>query len=191
VRKHIAAAVALLALSMAACNGGSTLSNGYAPTAQATHRATPTPSPKPTAKPTASPTAKPTVSPSGSPYPCNNAQFLTDQQEFGEGKISADQPVDVCGTVTQVLPSKTTSSGLHGYFYLQVASGTTIEIVCDLGQMDAPSWPSWLAVGDYAYVQGRYYYDNASSQGIDWTHHGTDSDWSHPGYVVMNGTLYQ
>jgi hypothetical protein len=40
-------------------------------------------------------------------------------------------------------------------------------------------------------VQGRYYYDSASSQGIDWTHHGTSRSWGSPGYVVVAGTEYQ
>ena len=123
-------------------------------------------------------------------FPCNNSQFLQDQQEFENGEISADQFEDVCGMVTAVLPAKKTRSGNHGYFYVQVASGVTIEIVSDLDQMNAPKWP-WVAVGDTTYVQGRYYYDNDDSQGIDWTHHGTSSSWPHAGYVVVNGTEYQ
>jgi len=123
-------------------------------------------------------------------FPCNNTQFLQDQQAFENGQITADQPEDVCGMVTAVLPAKKTKSGNHGYFYVQVASGVTIEIVSDLDQMNAPAWP-WVAVGDTTYVQGRYYYDNDDSQGIDWTHHGTSSSWPHAGYVVVNGTEYQ
>lgn len=123
-------------------------------------------------------------------YPCNDPKFLQDQKSFENGNITADQPEDVCGMVTAVLPAKKTRSGNHGYFYVQVASGVTIEIVSDLGQMNAPTWP-WVAVGDTAYVQGRYYYDNDDSQGIDWTHHGTSSSWPHAGYVVVNGTQYQ
>jgi hypothetical protein len=137
-----------------------------------------TPSPSPSQSPTPSPTPTP-----GGSWPCDNQQFLTYQQEFGNGTLSGDQEVDVCGPVTQVLPSKTTSSGLHGYFYMQVSSGHTIEIVSNLDEMNAPAWP-WVAVGDYTYVQGRYYYDNSSSQGIDWTHHGTSSSWPYAGYVV-------
>lgn len=165
--------------------------------------ATPTPSPKPSSSPTPTPkpsssptpTPRPSTSPTGSPtptpaptsspaWPCNDQQFLTDQTNFGNGTISADQPVDVCGAVTQVLPSKTTTSGLHGYFYMQIKTGDTIEVVSNLDEMNAPAWP-WVAVGDYVYVQGRYYYDNSSSQGIDWTHHGTSSSWPQPGYVVV------
>ncbi|MHB8461892.1 MAG: DUF3465 domain-containing protein, partial [Vulcanimicrobiaceae bacterium] len=40
-------------------------------------------------------------------------------------------------------------------------------------------------------VQGRQYYDSNGTAGIDWTHHGTGSSWSTPGYVVINGTQYQ
>lgn len=123
-------------------------------------------------------------------YSCNDAQFLQDQQAFESGMITADQPEDVCGIVTAVLPEKKTTSGHHGYFYVQVASGVVIEIVSDLDQMNAPKWP-WVAVGDTTYVQGRYYYDNMDSQGIDWTHHGTSSSWPYAGYVVVNGTKYQ
>jgi hypothetical protein len=123
-------------------------------------------------------------------YPCDDAQFLQDQQAFEDGQITADQLENVCGIVTAVLPEKKTTSGHHGYFYVQVASGVVIEIVSDLDQMDAPKWP-WVAVGDTTYVRGRYYYDNMDSQGIDWTHHGTSSSWPYAGYVVVNGTKYQ
>ena len=92
----------------------------------------------------------------------------------------ADQLVDICGSVTQVLAKKATSSGTHGYFYVQMPSGYQIEIVSNLDAMaeastDKPptTWP-WVAVGDYVYVQGRYYYDNSSSQGVDWTEDDTD-----------------
>lgn len=123
-------------------------------------------------------------------YPCNDTQFLQYQQEFESGYTMGDQFVDVCGMVTAVLPEKKTRSGHHGYFYVQVASGDTIEIVSDLDQMNAPKWP-WVVVGDTTYVQGRYYYDNDASQGIDWTHHGSSNSWPHVGYVVVNGTKYQ
>jgi hypothetical protein len=149
--------------------------------------------PPPTSSPTSSPTTSPTTSPTGSPFPCNNAQFNTDQSEFGSGKISADQLVDVCGQVTKVLPEETTSSGPHGYFYVSIpgSSSGTIEIVSNLEAMgeastdDPPStWP-WVAVGDYVYVQGRYYYDSSSSQGIDWTEDDTDSNWPNIGWAVV------
>jgi hypothetical protein len=39
-------------------------------------------------------------------------------------------------------------------------------------------------VNDYVYVQGRYYYDNSSSQGIDWTEDDTGS-WPYTGDVVV------
>jgi hypothetical protein len=129
------------------------------------------------------------ASPGGS-WPCNVSQFEQDQQEFASGALQGDQEVDVCGTVTRVLPAKDTRSGEHGYYVMQIAPGKSIEIVSDLGEMDAPSWP-WVRVGDYSYVQGRYYYDSASSQGIDWTHHGTSRSWATPGYVVIDGTEYQ
>jgi hypothetical protein len=118
---------------------------------------------------------------------------VTDQSEFASGKISSDQLVDVCGQVTQVLAKKTTSSGTHGYFYVSIpgaASPGTIEIVSNLNAMGEDpnppptTWP-WVAVGDYVYVQGRYYYDSSSSQGIDWTEDDTDSNWEHTGYVVV------
>jgi len=129
------------------------------------------------------------ASPGGS-WPCNDSQFEQDQQQLASGALQGDQEVDVCGTVTRVLPAKDTRSGEHGYYVIQVAPGESIEIVSDLGEMDAPSWP-WVKVGDYSYVRGRYYYDSASSQGIDWTHHGTSRSWASPGYVVINGTEYQ
>jgi hypothetical protein len=159
--------------------------------------ASPTPTPKPSSSPTPVPTSSPTPTPLPSPsptasaYPCNNQQFLTDQSEFASGQITSDQFVQVCGYVTQVLPSKQTTSGLHGYFYVQMPSGYNIEIVSNLTAMaqaptnDPPStWP-WVAVGNYTYVQGRYYYDNSSSQGIDWTEDDTSSSWPHTGDVVV------
>jgi hypothetical protein len=129
------------------------------------------------------------ASPSGS-WPCDDAKFEQDQQELASGALQGDQEVDVCGTVTRVLPAKDTRSGEHGYYVIQIAPGESIEIVSDLGEMDAPSWP-WVKVGDYSYVQGRYYYDSSSSQGIDWTHHGTSRSWGSPGYVVIDGTEYE
>src|SRR5581483_2866337 len=159
------------------------------PTATPTGKPPATPTATPTGKPTATPT--PTASPTAGAYACNNQQFLTDQTNFANGTITADQLVDICGSVTQVLAAKKTSSGNHGYFYVQMPSGYQIEIVSNLDAMaEAPSnqppatWP-WVAVGDYVYVQGRYYYDSASSQGVDWTEDDTSSSWEHVGYVAV------
>lgn len=131
-----------------------------------------------------------TPPPSGPSFPCDDAQFLQDQQAFENGQITADRPENVCGIVTAVLPAKKTRSGNHGYFYVQVATGSVIEIVNNLDEMSAPKWP-WVSVGDSVTVRGRYYYDNDASQGIDWTHHGTSSSWPQAGYVVVNGKEYQ
>jgi cell division septation protein DedD len=157
----------------------------------ATPTAAPTTTPRPTATPAATPTPAPTATPSSAPYACNNTQFLTDQSEFANGTITADQLVDICGSVTQVLAEKKTSSGEHGYFYVEMPSGYQIEIVSNLDAMaeaptdDPPStWP-WVAVNDYVYVQGRYYYDSSSSQGVDWTEDDTESSWEHVGYVAV------
>jgi hypothetical protein len=131
------------------------------------------------------------VAPSGNgAWPCDDTKFTQIQAEFASGALEGDQAVDVCGPVTRVLAARTTRSGLHGYYYVQVAANDTIEIVSDLGEMNAPQWP-WVKVGDYSYVQGRYYFDSATSQGIDWTHHGASASWPNPGYVVVNGTQYR
>ena len=161
------------------------------PTPSPVPTATPSPVPTatPTAQPTATPTAQPTATPVPSAYACDDAQFLSDQAAFGAGTISGDQLVDICGQVTQVLPSKVTASGNHGYFYVQIPNGGTIEIVSNLDAMaqapsnNPPSWP-WVSTGNYVYVQGRYYYDNSSSQGIDWTEDDTGS-WPYIGYVAV------
>lgn len=144
-----------------------------------------------TAAPSSTPSASPTSTPTGGAYACNDAQFTTYQNEFAAGTISADQFVDICGAVTQVLPKKTTTSGTHGYFYIEMPSGYQIEIVSNLDAMaeastDKPptTWP-WVAVGQYTYVQGRYYYDSSSSQGVDWTEDDTSSSWPHVGYVAV------
>ena len=167
-----------------------TASPSAAPTATPTGTPTGAPTGTPTSTPPVAPTATPTVAPTTTPFACNNTQFLTDQSNFAAGTISADQLVDICGSVTQVLAEKKTSSGNHGYFYVQVP-GYQVEIVSNLDAMaeastDTPpsTWP-WVAVGDYVYVQGRYYYDSSSSQGIDWTEDDTDSSWSHTGYVAV------
>jgi hypothetical protein len=175
----------------AAPSSSPTAAPSATPTASPSVRPTSSPTASPSAQPTATPTAAPTATPTSAPYACNNAQFLTDQSEFENGTISADQLVDICGSVTQVLAEKRTSSGEHGYFYVEMPSGYQIEIVSNLDAMaqaptdDPPStWP-WVAVNDYVYVQGRYYYDSSSSQGVDWTEDDTDSSWSHVGYVVV------
>lgn len=122
---------------------------------------------------------------------CDNAKFLADQKRFAAGELRDDVPETVCGTAAQVLRSKTTRSGLHGYFYLTLAGGGgQIEIVSDLDEMQAPAWP-WVKTGDTVQVTGRYYYDSASRQGIDWTHHGSSRKWPFPGSVSVNGTVYQ
>lgn len=124
------------------------------------------------------------------PATCDDSHFLADQKAFAQGALSSDQAEHVCGTVTRVLHAKHTRSGRHGYFYVSVGHGKTIEIVSDLDEMTAPDWP-WVSVGDSADVVGRYYYDSARRQGIDWTHHGTSHSWPQAGYVVINGTKYQ
>jgi hypothetical protein len=150
----------------------------------------PTATPVPTPTPTGGPTATPAPTPTPGQWPCNNTKFLSDQSKFANGTLSGDQEENVCGSVTQVLPEKLTASGHHGYYYVQMPSGYQIEIICNLDAMttDPAVWP-WVKVGDYSYVQGRYYYDNASSQGIDWTENDTGS-WPTPGYVVINGNMY-
>ena len=134
--------------------------------------------------------ASPRPSGGTTPFPCDDNQFLTDQTGFANGSISGDQFVDVCGPVTQILGEKTTRSGTHGYFFVRLPSGYQIEIVSNLDAMaqaptnQPPPWP-WVAVNDYVYVQGRYYYDNSSSQGIDWTEDDTSRSWPHVGYVAV------
>ena len=139
------------------------------------------------------PGAKPTSAASATPYACDDQKFLTDQRNFASGATSAtqDQLEDVCGSVTQVLPAKTTRSGRHGFFYVAMPSGYQIEIVANLDAMaQAPTnqppsaWP-WVVVNAYVYVQGRYYYDNANSQGIDWTEDDTSNSWPNIGYVAV------
>jgi hypothetical protein len=157
------------------------------PIASATPIATATPS----ATPTAVPTAVPSASPTSTPFPCNNAQFATDQSEFSAGTITADQLVNICGSVTQVNAETDTSSGHHGDYFVELPSGVKIEILSNLDAMaeastDKPpsTWP-WVAVGDFVYVQGRYFFDNSSSQGVDWTEDDTDSNWEHIGFVAV------
>ncbi|GBR45375.1 hypothetical protein AA106556_0751 [Neokomagataea tanensis NBRC 106556] len=126
------------------------------------------------------------------PSACDNAQFLRDQQNFLQnGATGVDLPEHICGHVVAVAPrARQTRSGLHGFFYVNVGSGVSIRIVSDLDRMNAPSWP-WVHKQDQVEVQGRYYFDNLRSQGIDWTHHGTGRSWAWGGFVVVNGQHYE
>jgi hypothetical protein len=124
--------------------------------------------------------------------PCNNAQFLSDRAAFVAGTMSADQFVDVCGTVTAVRRAARTRSGTHGYFDVTLAgpSSVGIEIVANLDAMAQaatgapPAWP-WVAAGQYVYVQGRYYFDRPGREGIDWTEDDSSRSWPHVGYVAV------
>ena len=121
---------------------------------------------------------------------CNNQDFLAKQQAFENGGPKADAAVHICGTVLAF--SKTarqTRSGRHGYFYITVAPNISIRIVTNLDEMHTPAWP-WVAKGDHVEVVGRYYYDSARQQGVDWTHRGTGRSWAIPGYVIVNGAKY-
>ncbi|GBR09062.1 DUF3465 domain-containing protein [Asaia siamensis] len=123
---------------------------------------------------------------------CDNQKFLSDQAGFLQtGPTRVDLPEHVCGEVVSVTQrSRRTRSGVHGYFVMQVAPGRQIRIVSDLDRMQAPDWP-WVRPGDPVEVVGRYYFDSARSQGIDWTHHGTGRHWASPGYVQVNGKRYE
>ena len=116
---------------------------------------------------------------------CDDPQFLTDRAAFASGTATADQAVDVCGTVINVLSARYTRSGRHGYFVVRV-NGVPIEVISNLDAMrGAPqTWP-WVSPGDYVYVRGRYFYDSANRQGIDWTEGDAGRSWSRPGYVVV------
>lgn len=123
---------------------------------------------------------------------CDNARFLNDQSDFMQtGPTRIDLPEHVCGQVASVTRrARRTHSGVHAFFLLTVAPGRTVRIVSDLDRMNAPSWP-WIKSGDQVEVSGRYYFDSARSQGIDWTHHGTGRHWPSSGYVTVNGTRYE
>lgn len=123
---------------------------------------------------------------------CDNQKFLTDQAGFMQtGPTRVDIPEHICGQVFFVTKRpRRTHSGVHGYFVVEIAPGRTIRIVSDLDRMSAPLWP-WVQRGDHVDIVGRYYFDSARSQGIDWTHHGTGRHWSVPGSVTVNGVRYE
>ncbi len=120
------------------------------------------------------------------PVACDDAAFL---------RLEATQPrgyteVTVCGTVTAVLPEKTTRSGLHRYFYVRAgAADDPIEIVTNIDETGEFT----VNPGDTATVHGRYYDDSNATRGIDWTHHNDpNASWPYPGYVqIDNGPLIQ
>ena len=125
------------------------------------------------------------------PYPCDDGQWQSDQRALAGGTLSGNQLVDICGPVTRVLAARRTRSGDHGYFFVRMPSGYQLEIVANLDAMAAapagappPDWP-WVVTGDYVYVQGRYYYDSAARQGVDWTEDDVRRSWPHTGYVAV------
>ena len=65
-------------------------------------------------------------------FPCNNTQFLQDQQAFENGQITADQPEDVCGMVTAVLPAKKPRAAI-----------TVISTCRSLPASPSKSFPIW------------------------------------------------
>ncbi|MCQ9154453.1 DUF3465 domain-containing protein [Acidomonas methanolica] len=136
--------------------------------------------------------ALPAMAQTGMPAQCDNGKFLRDRLELQQsGPTGIDLPEHVCGMVAHVTwRARHSHSGVHGYFDLTIGQGQTIRIVSDLDRMNAPAWP-WVQVGDKVEVAGRYYYDSNRSQGIDWTHHGTGRKWGMPGYVIVNGAIYQ
>jgi hypothetical protein len=129
-----------------------------------------------------------TAAPAGyaTPAACDDAAFA---------RLEATQPrgyteVTVCGTVTAVLPEKRTRSGLHRYFYVRTgASDDPVEVVTNVDETGEFT----VNRGDTATVHGRYYDDNDTSRGIDWTHHNDpNASWPYPGYVQFdNGPLIQ
>jgi hypothetical protein len=120
------------------------------------------------------------------PVACDDAAFV---------RLEATQPrgyteVTVCGTVTAVLPEKSTRSGLHRYFYVRPGvAADPIEIVTNVDETGEFT----VNAGDTATVHGRYYDDSDATRGIDWTHHnGPNASWPYPGYVqIDNGPLIQ
>ena len=126
------------------------------------------------------------------PAPASAAAAPAGCDDAGFAQIRAQQKapweVTVCGKVIRVPPSRTTRSGTHEYFYVDIPGGTPIEIVSNENEMGG-AFP--VRVGDDALVRGRYYHDPDGTEGIDWTHHGTSATWRFSGYVVINGTKYQ
>lgn len=134
-----------------------------------------------------SPAAVPAAAASGAPGSvasgCDDAGF---QQIRAQQKSPWE--VTVCGNVIRVPPSRTTRSGPHEYFFIDIPGGAPIEVVSNENELGG-YFP--VKVGDSALVRGRYYHDPNGTEGIDWTHHGTSSTWRFSGYVVINGRKYQ
>ncbi|QCE35768.1 DUF3465 domain-containing protein [Acetobacteraceae bacterium] len=123
------------------------------------------------------------------PSSCDNKAFLraegANEQSY---RRAPDMPVHVCGDVTRTFRAKKTRSGLHFYFLLNVAPHQDIRIVVNLDELQGHH--PYIRVGDKVEVQGRYYYDNPRSQGIDWTHHGKSQKWPWEGFVTVNGQRF-
>ena len=112
---------------------------------------------------------------------CDDASFVRLERTRPHGYTE----VTVCGTVTSVSREETTRSGRHKYFYVRVDQAIApVEIVTNLDETGEFA----VKPGDTATVRGRYYDDDPSSQGIDWTHRtGANASWPYPGYVQING----
>ncbi|QCE33369.1 DUF3465 domain-containing protein [Acetobacteraceae bacterium] len=125
------------------------------------------------------------------PANCDNSAFLKEEASNAQNyfqRRAPDMPVHICGEVTRTFPAKKTRSGRHFYFLLNIVPHKAIRIVVNLDEMQ--NHRPYIRVGDRVEVQGRYYYDNPHSQGVDWTHHGTSQKWGWPGFVAVNGQKF-
>lgn len=91
-----------------------------------------------------------------------------------------EREVTVCGTVIAV-PAGATRGGPGAQFALDVDGTRPIPVI---GNVTAK-------VGDTAVVRGRYRRDKSGADWIDRVTQTLARDWSHPGYVILNGTTYQ
>jgi hypothetical protein len=112
--------------------------------------------------------------------PCNLSGFLAVQHAHVN-----HAEVTLCGTVIRVNAVRSSRSGSHRVFVVDVGHRDTIEIDANVDIMG--NFP--IKPGDMAVVRGEYYYDLDGREGVHWTHR---SDGGHPaGFVILNDHRYE
>ncbi len=116
----------------------------------------------------------------GGPAQPDDAAIVTD---FHNHQSNVEVTAD--GTVTRLLPDRTSSTGMHEQFIIKLSSGDlTVEVEHNISI--APRVP--VALGDHVVAHGEYVW-NAQGGLIHFTHH--DPKGTHEaGYIQDNGKTY-
>lgn len=117
----------------------------------------------------------------GSPGQCDPQALRAVRSER-----SAHAEVTVCGTVLRAGTVRRSRSGTHREFIVITGRNDRVAIDANLDIMgDLP-----VRAGERAIVHGEYFADASGRDGLHWTHR-TSRGTHPPGYIVLNGTMYQ